>query len=248
MDRKTWAQEFAKKTEGLTLPEFLRASEAEFGSQLCFATSLGAEDQAVFHQLLDLRQITVFTLDTGRLPNETYDVLAETVARYGRRIEVLFPAASKVQALVARHGINLFYESVANRKACCGVRKVNPLNAKLGGYTAWITGLRREQSPTRGQLNRVEYDEAHDMVKLNPLADWTRDEVWDYLGAHNVPVNALHAQGYPSLGCAPCTRAIADGEEERAGRWWWELPEHKECGIHVGPAPGKKFSFQGLKG
>jgi phosphoadenosine phosphosulfate reductase len=160
------------------------------------------------------------------------------------------PDARAVEELVASGGPNLFYDSVENRKACCAARKVAPLGRALAGRSAWVTGLRRAQSVTRTDLARVEWDSAHGLVKLNPLVDWTLDQVKAALAQRAVPVNALHDRGYPSLGCAPCTRAVAPGEDERAGRWWWEHPEHKECGLHVEPAPDAKktFTFAKLEG
>lgn len=237
------AADFAAKTELLDENAFLKAAVEEFSGDLLFATSLGAEDQVLLHLLKDHPSVEIFTLDTGRLPQETYDVLDASVKRYSRSIEILFPEAQAVREMVNAKGINLFYESVENRKACCHVRKVRPLDAKLRGRAAWITGLRRQQSQTRTNLARVEYDAGHDMVKLNPLIEWSREDVWEYIHSHKIPYNVLHDQGYPSIGCDPCTRAVQPGEDERAGRWWWELPEHKECGIHVGPVK-KTFQFK----
>ena len=177
------------------------------------------------------------TLDTGRLPQETYNIMDATRERYGAAIDVFFPQAEAVQAMVAEHGLNLFYQSVDFRKLCCGVRKMEPLRRALSGLDAWITGLRRDQSVTRTDVHKVEWDTGNNLIKINPLVDWTHDDVWAYIRANNVPYNALHDRGYPSIGCAPCTRAIQPGEPERAGRWWWEHPETKECGLHVGP-PG----------
>ncbi|HET6485279.1 MAG TPA: phosphoadenylyl-sulfate reductase, partial [Spirochaetia bacterium] len=148
-------------------------------------------------------------------------------------IQVLFPDSEAVEAMVREKGLNLFYESIENRKACCEVRKVRPLQRELRKHQAWITGLRRSQSPTRTNLHRVEYDEANAMVKVNPLIDWSRERVWGYVREHGLPYNALHDRGFPSIGCLPCTRAVEPGEDERAGRWWWEQPAQKECGIHV---------------
>jgi phosphoadenosine phosphosulfate reductase len=229
-----WVSEaLAAVAEGDVLG-LLRQALAQFGERMALASSLGAEDQVLLHMLSTLTPSPrVFTLDTGRLPQETYDLMAATTAKYGIRIEVAFPDRREVERLVNEGGPNLFYDGIPQRRACCRVRKVLPLERKLGELDAWITGLRREQSPTRTAVPRVEWDAEHGLVKLNPLAEWTRAQVWDYLRTHDVPYSRLHDQGYPSLGCAPCTRAVADGEDERAGRWWWEHPEHKECGLHI---------------
>ena len=202
--------------------------------QAAFATSFGAEDMV----LLDLidrlgLELDAFTLDTGRLHEETYALIATTRERYRTRVRVLFPDAAKVEAFVAAHGVNGFRDGVELRKQCCGIRKLEPLARALAGKALWITGLRREQSPTRSAVALLEHDAANGLMKLNPLADWRADDVREYVEAFSVPVNALHAQGFPSIGCAPCTRAIAPGEDERAGRWWWEQPMQRECGLHV---------------
>jgi phosphoadenosine phosphosulfate reductase len=207
---------------------------SEFGSGLVFANSLGAEDM-VLTDLINRAQLPIaaFLLDTGRLPAETYTLLAELEARYHVRPALYFPAAASVEAYVRAHGINAFHESVELRKACCQVRKLEPLTRALAGKSAWITGLRATQSSTRSALATREHDPAHNLVKLNPLAEWSETEVWAYIRAHDVPYNALHEQFYPSIGCAPCTRAIALGEDIRAGRWWWEDAATKECGLHA---------------
>lgn len=205
----------------------------EFHPRIALAASFGAEDMVLIDMLSRIRPRTrVFTLDTGRLPQETYDLIEIARARYGD-IAVYAPEASAVEAMVAHHGPNLFYRSVELRKLCCHVRKVEPLRRALEGLDAWITGLRRDQAPTRAAIGRAELDDADGRrVKINPLADWTGDEVWTYIHAHNVPYNALHDRGFPSIGCAPCTRAVRRGEDPRAGRWWWEVDAHKECGLH----------------
>ncbi|MBI5897713.1 MAG: phosphoadenylyl-sulfate reductase [Rhodocyclales bacterium] len=199
-----------------------------------FANSLGAEDMVltdmIWREGLD---IGIFSLDTGRLPAETYALMAAAERRYGRRLEVFSPRHELVQEFVAGHGINGFYDSVEARKACCQARKIEPLQRALAGKQAWITGLRAAQSPTRDKLKTVAFDHANNLVKISPLADWSEREVWVYLRANDVPYNALHDRNYPSIGCAPCTRAIQPGEDVRAGRWWWETPETKECGLHL---------------
>lgn len=205
-----------------------------FGEEkITFSTSLGAEDQVITDILWrqNLR-VPVFTLDTGRLPEETYRLLDETRLRYGIKVEVIFPEAESVQKMQTAHGPNLFYNSIENRRECCRIRKVEPLSRKLSSFSAWICGLRRSQSVTRNQLDLVQWDEALGLYKINPLVDATEAWVWEYIRSHNVPYNALHDKGYPSIGCAPCTRAIEPGEDIRAGRWWWEQPELKECGLH----------------
>jgi phosphoadenosine phosphosulfate reductase len=214
--------------------ELLAWALREFHPRIALAASFGAEDVVLIDMLVKLDpQARVFTLDTGRLPAETYSLMEAIRERYGLPIEAYFPQAEAVEAMVRDHGVNLFYTSIENRKLCCGVRKVDPLGRALAGLAAWITGLRREQAVTRAQVDKVEVDAEHGgLLKLNPLADWTWDEVWAYIRAHHVPYNALHDRGYPSIGCAPCTRAVAPGEDPRAGRWWWERPETKECGLH----------------
>ena len=195
----------------------------------------GAEDVAVVDMMLKINpKARIFTLDTGRLNQETYELIAEVQKKYGITLEIMFPERATTEQMVRTKGMNLFYESIENRKLCCGIRKVEPLNRMLGELDAWVTGLRRGQAVTRTKLQKVEIDEAHKgIVKVNPIADWTLDQVWDYIKKNKVPHNKLHDQGFPSIGCEPCTRAVKPGEDERAGRWWWELPEQKECGLHV---------------
>lgn len=223
------------KLESLPALELLRAVLGIMGDQAVQANSLGSEDVVILHMLHGIDPgFKSFTLDTGRLNPETYDLLGRLQQKYGLDCEILFPDAGEVEAMAKGKGINLFYESVENRKLCCEIRKVRPLNRVLSKYSAWICGLRREQSVTRGRVEKIEIDAAHGgMLKINPLADWTRDQVWDYVREHAIPYNLLHDLGYPSIGCAPCTRAVKPGEPERAGRWWWENPDSKECGLHV---------------
>jgi len=195
----------------------------------------GAEDVAVVDMMLKINpDARVFTLDTGRLNPETYDVIDRVRKRYGCDVEVLFPQHDLVEAMVRSKGINLFYDSVDNRKECCGVRKVKPLRRMLHSLDAWVTGLHRDQAVTRTVLPRVEIDTAFgEIVKVNPIADWSHEQVWEYIKSNDVPYNDLHDRGYPSIGCAPCTRVVEAGEDIRAGRWWWENPETKECGLHL---------------
>jgi len=214
----------------------LEAAARAFHPDLAFACSLGLEDMVLLDLMaaLEIRP-RVFFLDTGRLHQETYDTLAAARQRYGP-IQVLFPQAAAVEALVAAKGPNSFYDSLEDRKECCRIRKVEPLGRALAGASAWITGLRRDQAATRGELAVFEADAANGgLTKISPLLDWTLEQTWAYLREHKVPHNPLHDLGFPSIGCAPCTRAVAPGEDLRAGRWWWENPEHKECGLHARP-------------
>ena len=214
--------------------ELLAFVAERFGKEAVFATSLGAEDQA----LTDLiarngLDIPIVTLDTGRLFPETYDLIAETEERYGVRIEVFAPDAAELEALVNEHGVNCFRKSKELRKLCCKVRKLSALRRALAGKKLWICGLRRDQSVTRFGIEVLEDDPANGLLRLNPLADWSESRLWNYIQSHHVPYNVLHDKGYPSIGCACCTRAVRRVEDVRAGRWYWEEPEHRECGLHV---------------
>ena len=223
-----------RRFESAPPQEVLRWALESFGRSIALAWS-GAEDVAVLDMMhrIDPKAARVFTLDTGRLNPETYDLIDSVRRTYDLEIEVLFPDARAVEAMVREKGVNLFYLSLENRKECCRVRKVEPLNRILSTLDGWITGLRRSQAVTRGAVSKVELDADHGgIVKVNPLADWSTDQVFDYLKANRVPKNRLHDQGYPSIGCAPCTRAVKPGEDERSGRWWWENPDSKECGLH----------------
>lgn len=203
--------------------------------RIVFTTSFGVEDQVLTHAIAEHGlDIEIVTLDTGRLFPQTYDVWRETERRYGLRIRAFYPEREEVEELVARQGVDGFYDSVPQRRACCDVRKVRPLARALRGASAWVTGLRASQSPERQNVSFVTRDEARSLLKVSPLLDWSREAVVEFTTRHSVPVNALHAQGFPSIGCAPCTRAIRPGEDERAGRWWWEQ-SNKECGLHVAP-------------
>jgi phosphoadenosine phosphosulfate reductase len=203
-------------------------------SSVTFANSLGAEDMV----LVDLIQkhklnVEIFSIDTGRLPSETYNLIQKVEDKYQFKIKLYFPNQENVEHYVNTYGINAFYNSLDLRKSCCAIRKVEPLNRALKNKKAWITGMRQEQSQTRLALKEEEFDEAHQSQKLNPLSSWSEVEIWAYIKMHDVPYNVLHDQFYPSIGCAPCTRAISVGEDVRAGRWWWEDPQNKECGLHV---------------
>ena len=199
-----------------------------------FATSLGAEDQVIFDYIAKANPNTkIFTLDTGRLPYETYELLDLLKLKYSNiDIKLYFPNYENVEKMVNEKGINSFYESIENRKECCYIRKIEPLKRALTGLDGWITGLRREQSVTRESMQLIEYDSAFNILKINPLIEFSEADVWEYLKINSVPYSKLHDKGYPSIGCAPCTRAVKDGEGVREGRWWWESPEHKECGLH----------------
>ncbi|TFW29446.1 phosphoadenylyl-sulfate reductase [Duganella callida] len=203
-------------------------------SPAVFASSLAAEDMVLTDMILKSGlDIGIFSLETGRLHKETLAMLDKVKQHYGYEIAVYKPQAEAVDAYVAQNGLNAFYDSVEMRKECCRIRKVEPLGRALLGKKAWITGQRRAQAATRTSLMVEEDDPAHFMTKFNPLADWSEEDVWTYIRENGVPYNALHDQGYPSIGCEPCTRAIQPGEDVRAGRWWWENPESKECGLHV---------------
>ncbi|WP_242923181.1 phosphoadenylyl-sulfate reductase [Pontibacter liquoris] len=218
---------------GLPLSEMLAFIGQAFPGKVAFSTALGQEDQvitdAIFSEKLPVR---IFSLDTGRLFQETYDLWARTEQKYNNKIEPYFPRTEDVEALVSKQGINGFYDAVENRKACCHTRKVLPLTRALQGVSVWVTGLRAGQSANRSNFSLLEWDEAFQVIKCNPIINWTFDEMLAYLKAHEVPYNTLHDQGYVSIGCAPCTRAILPGEEPRAGRWWWEQTQ-KECGLHA---------------
>ncbi|MDX9706294.1 MAG: phosphoadenylyl-sulfate reductase [Azospira sp.] len=200
-----------------------------------FANSLGAEDMVLTDLIVrEKLDIEIFSLDTGRLPPETHDLMARVQERYGLKLKLFAPRHDLLETWVREHGINAFHESVELRKGCCHVRKVEPLMRALAGKKAWITGMRAEQSATRSGLPLRTFDEANGLEKFNPLADWSEKEVWAYIRQHEVPYNALHDRFYPSIGCAPCTRAVTPGEDIRSGRWWWENADTKECGLHPG--------------
>ena len=208
-----------------------------FAPRISLSASFGSrEGMALLHLMhqIDAGKTRVFTLDTGRLPQETHNLMDRVRDRYGVEVEVFLPDASQVEKMVRAKGQNLFYESLDNRRMCCAVRKVEPLKRALGELDAWITGLRPEQSVTRSDVRAAEVDDLHQgRIKLNPLVGWSRDQLATYVRQNGIPVNALHDQGYPSVGCAPCSRAIAPGQDERAGRWWWENADSRECGIHT---------------
>ena len=217
----------------LETQQIVKQIAADHGS-VAFANSLGTEDMVLMDIITKhAPTIEIFSIDTGRLPAETYDLIERAIKHYRRKIIVYFPEQRAVENFVRINGINGFRDSVAQRQDCCHARKVEPLKRALKGRSAWITGLRRAQAVTRKNLGVAEFDEANGLQKYNPLIEWSEDDVWDYINEFGVPYNALHDQGYPSIGCAPCTRAIEPGEDVRAGRWWWESAEQKECGLHV---------------
>lgn len=227
---KNWAQLLENKAP----EEVIRFFISHYKEKVAFSSSLGLEDQVITHMIATIDKNTrIFTLDTGRVFPETYSLIYRTNDRYDINIQVFFPDYKEVEEMVNKKGINLFYESIENRKECCRIRKIEPLKRAFKGLDAWICGLRREQSVTRNDMQVVEWDANNNLVKINPLINWTEQQVWDYIKANNVPYNVLHDKGFPSIGCQPCTRAIKPGEDIRAGRWWWENPEQKECGLHA---------------
>jgi phosphoadenosine phosphosulfate reductase len=222
--------------ESASAQEILTWGLENFADKIALSCSFGAPEGLV---LLDMMHridsaARVFVLDTGRLPQATYDLIDRVRDRYDKTVEVIFPDAARVQSMVSESGLNLFYESVEKRELCCRIRKVEPLNRFLAGLDAWVTGLRRDQSGARENTPKLEIDLAHEgIAKLNPIADWSREQVLEYVRVHDVPINRLHAEGYPSVGCEPCSRAIGPGDDPRSGRWWWEESDLKECGIHL---------------
>jgi len=217
--------------------EWLKQAEREFAPDLVFACSFGAEDVVLFDLIAKhAPSIRIVTLDTGRLPQETYDVMAACREKYGVNIQVYFPDAADVEEMVCEKGVNLFYESLENRKYCCEIRKIRPLKRALEDVRAWVTGLRREQAASRTGMQPIEDDAAFGIQKFNPLIEWSEEDIWDYIKANDIPYNKLHDQFYPSIGCAPCTRSVTMGEDPRSGRWWWEREGAvAECGLHANP-------------
>jgi phosphoadenosine phosphosulfate reductase len=223
----------SERLKGNSTEEIVRWAADTFGSEIAFANSFGVEDVALTAIIAKVApEIVVFTLDTGRLHDETYEVMERVRVRYGVTIESYFPDREAVERLERESGFYSFRESIEARKECCGIRKVELLRRALVGKRAWMTGLRRDQAVTRTDMAALEWDEGNGIAKVNPLIEWSEEQVWEYIRANDVPYNQLHDQGFPSIGCAPCTRAIKPGEDIRAGRWWWENPENKECGLH----------------
>ncbi|MFN3800921.1 phosphoadenylyl-sulfate reductase [Belliella pelovolcani] len=233
MSLKTNLHSLGEKLDSLSPSDGLALLSDLFPGKVVFSTSLGQEDQVITQLIAEnLLDVHIFSLDTGRLFPETLDLIARTESKYKKRIEVLYPERTSVEKLVGDIGINGFYDSVENRKSCCFVRKVEPLKRALAGNSVWVTGLRAEQSPNRADMKKIEWDEANQIIKFNPLLDWTYDQMIAYIHEHRIPYNPLHDKGFISIGCAPCTRAITEGEDPRAGRWWWEESK-KECGLHI---------------
>ena len=231
-------QQIISETKDYGPKKLLKYVLALFGDKIALASSFGAEDQVLTDMICRIsRNVRIFTLDTGRLHEYTYKAAEATRKKYGIEIKVLFPDYQQVEKMVTKRGFNLFYDSVENRKLCCQVRKTEPLKRELSALDAWICGLRKEQSPTRTDIGTVEWDKAFGLIKICPIINWSENDVWKYIKDNDIPYNELHDKGFPSIGCEPCTRAICKGEDVRAGRWWWELPEHKECGLHAKRAP-----------
>jgi len=233
---KFTAEQIDKLNNDLKTPqEVLKWAIDNLHPKIAMASSFGAEDAAVIDMMMKINpKARIFTLDTGRLNQETYDVMDEIRGKYNINIEVMFPDQSEVEQMVRVNGMNLFYQSMGNRKLCCGIRKVHPLNKMLATLDGWITGLRNDQTQNRAGAKKIEIDDQHNgMIKINPIIDWSWEQTWDYIKTNNIPYNKLHDKGYPSIGCEPCTRAIKPGEPLRAGRWWWETDPEKECGLHA---------------
>ncbi|MDD4970428.1 MAG: phosphoadenylyl-sulfate reductase [Paludibacter sp.] len=226
-------EQLNKQSEGKSPEEVLRYFLAEYKGKIALSSSLSIEDQVLTDLIVKIDKSTrIFTLDTGRLFPETYSLIEKTNLKYDIHLDVMFPDYKEVEELVKTEGINLFYNGIDQRKACCRVRKLNPLKRAFQGLEVWICGLRNEQSITRQGVQLVEWDEGNQLIKLNPLIHFTEEQVWEYIKTNKVPYNKLQDQGFPSIGCQPCTRAIKPGEDIRAGRWWWENPDQKECGLH----------------
>lgn len=227
-------QEWNDILDKVSAEEVMAFFGREFGNAVCLSSSMGVEDQVLTDMLVRMNHPgKIITLDTGRLFPETLDLIDRTNKHYGINIEVFFPDYHDVQEMVAEKGINLFYESIGNRKLCCHMRKVEPLKRSMEGMKAWITGIRKDQTLDRFNTRLVEWDEGFQVVKVNPLYRWTEKRVWEYVQEHDVPYSELYDNGYRSIGCQPCTRAVRKDEDPRAGRWWWEDQGHKECGLHI---------------
>ncbi len=245
MSQEDRVKELLEKTKDFDAAQIIKFAHQELGDKLIFASSLGEEDQVILDLISQhAPEIKVFTLDTGRLFQETYDLIEKNTKRYGLNFKVFYPDSQALSKMVNEKGINLFYESVENRKLCCNIRKIEPLKRALSDHDAWICGLRRAQSVTRTSVQTFEVDQGNGMIKVNPLACWSIDDVKRYIVENEVDINPLHNQGFLSIGCASCTRAVKTGEDIRAGRWWWEAPEQKECGLHNNPNRPKSDAFK----
>lgn len=235
-------QDLEKRMRDNSADEILRWAIETYGERIALASSFGAEDVAIIDMMskIDPEKARVFTLDTGRLNQETYDVMDDIKKKYGILVDIYCPDRHELENMLKTHRMNLMYDSVENRKLCCEIRKVHPLDRALRDMLGWITGLRRAQTSTRSTINKIEIDPIHNnIVKINPLADWDNDMVWSYIKHNDVPYNKLHDKGYPSIGCEPCTRAVEPNEDPRSGRWWWESSTLKECGLHWDPTRNK---------
>ena len=233
MSNKQLVEKLNDELKDKSTDEILEYFLENYKNTSALSSSLAAEDQVLTDIILKKdKEARIFTLDTGRLHPETYDVMDATNLKYNIKLDVYFPNVDDVQNLYKTQGVNGQYESIEKRKTCCGIRKIEPVKRALKGLDIWFTGLRSAQSVTRTQMKLVEYDEGFNLIKVNALIHWSEEDVWNYIKENKVPYNKLHDKGFPSIGCAPCTRAVQDGEDIRAGRWWWENPEHKECGLH----------------
>ncbi len=231
---KVSVNEIKELVAGKSIIDALASLSDRFPDKIVFSTSFGIEDQVITHYIFSNNlPIRVFTLETGRLFPETYYVWNRTLEIYKKEIETYFPDTHAVQQLISQKGPSSFYESVENRKECCRIRKIEPLQRALAGAACWITGIRAEQSDNRQDMEQVEWDNINQLIKFHPIYDWTLDDVRAYITTQNIPYNPLHDKGFPSIGCAPCTRAVRPGEDFRAGRWWWEDKSKKECGLHA---------------
>ncbi len=234
IETKITATSLLHQISGLSIDAALAELAARFPGKVTFSTSFSIEDQVIAHHILSAGlPVSIFTLDTGRLFAETYSVWSATNDKYGTHVQAYYPDRALLEAFVDQKGPNAFYASVADRKACCHIRKVEPLKRALQGQTIWVTGLRAEHSPERRDHQLIEWDEGNQLFKYNPILHWDTAQVRAYIDQHNVPYNPLHDKGFVSIGCAPCTRAIKAGEDFRAGRWWWEDNSKKECGLHA---------------
>jgi phosphoadenosine phosphosulfate reductase len=226
--------EINDKLTGRSADEVLGYFAENYPGKVILGSSMGAEDQVLTDMICRInKNISIFTLDTGRLFPETYELIDRTSKKYGLHIKIYFPDGAQVEEMVNSKGINLFYDSIENRKLCCNIRKIEPLKRALPGNEVWINGIRKDQSLIRFSTKLVDWEENYQIIKVNPLLNWTEKDVWSYIRKNDVPYNKLHDKGYPSIGCKSCTRAVKEGEDFRSGRWWWEDPEHNECGLHI---------------
>ncbi|MCL5408926.1 MAG: phosphoadenylyl-sulfate reductase [Candidatus Omnitrophica bacterium] len=223
-----------EELESKKAEEIIQWAGEKFKNKVALASSFGLEDVVLIDIISKTSpSIKIFTIDTGRLHPETYNIMDKIKEKYNITMDVYYPDTTSIEKMISEYGFNLFYKSIELRHLCCNIRKVEPLNRALKDLDAWICGLRKQQAVTRTNIQKVEIDIAHNsIIKINPITDWSEQQVWEYIKKNNVPYNQLHDNGYPSIGCAPCTRAIKPGEDIRAGRWWWESPENKECGLH----------------